>query len=103
MPPSKLLHQHQRIEHAAGRPKIREKNSARTLDLDILYADDVEIDVSNLQVPHPYMLQRRFVIAPLKDIAPNRKTPGADFSFIEIYKMFSENEINSIYTINTYL
>jgi 2-amino-4-hydroxy-6-hydroxymethyldihydropteridine diphosphokinase len=43
----------------------------RLIDLDILLYDDVTIDEPELQVPHPRMLQRNFVLAPLAEIAPN--------------------------------
>ncbi|MDQ6697207.1 MAG: 2-amino-4-hydroxy-6-hydroxymethyldihydropteridine diphosphokinase [Actinomycetota bacterium] len=43
----------------------------RTLDVDVLWCDGVDIDEPDLQVPHPRMAERRFVMAPLRDVAPD--------------------------------
>lgn len=48
----------------------------RTLDLDLLLYGDMEIASSRLQVPHPYMTERAFVLYPLADIAPDLVIPG---------------------------
>jgi dihydroneopterin aldolase/2-amino-4-hydroxy-6-hydroxymethyldihydropteridine diphosphokinase len=50
----------------------------RTLDVDILFYDDVAIDSSELVVPHPRINERRFVLAPLSEIAPERCPEGWD-------------------------
>jgi len=66
-----------RLEAAAGRIRV-ERWGPRTLDVDILWMDGVEIDEPDLQVPHPRMRQRRFVMAPLADIAPDVAGDGWD-------------------------
>ncbi|MEL7210602.1 MAG: 2-amino-4-hydroxy-6-hydroxymethyldihydropteridine diphosphokinase [Actinomycetota bacterium] len=43
----------------------------RTLDVDVLWIDGVTVDEPDLVVPHPRMWQRRFVLAPLRDLAPD--------------------------------
>ena len=48
----------------------------RLIDLDILLYGDESIDTPELQVPHPRMLERRFVLVPLVEIAPRRKHPS---------------------------
>ena len=59
----------QSIEQAHRR--IRERHwGPRTLDLDILLFNDAPIDLPRLTVPHPFMLERGFVIRPLLDLAP---------------------------------
>ncbi|MEO7429525.1 MAG: 2-amino-4-hydroxy-6-hydroxymethyldihydropteridine diphosphokinase [Acidimicrobiales bacterium] len=59
-----------RLEQAAGR--IRDVRwGPRTLDVDVLWVDGVIVDDPDLQVPHPRMWDRRFVLAPLADIAPD--------------------------------
>lgn len=68
--PHKLLEQIQTIEKNMGRQ--REIHwGPRTIDLDILTYDDVKIDGPNLQIPHPHMLERAFVLAPLSEIDAN--------------------------------
>jgi 2-amino-4-hydroxy-6-hydroxymethyldihydropteridine diphosphokinase len=59
-----------RLEEAAGRVRV-ERWGPRTLDVDILWIDGVTVDEPDLQVPHPRMSGRRFVLAPLRDLAPD--------------------------------
>jgi 2-amino-4-hydroxy-6-hydroxymethyldihydropteridine diphosphokinase len=55
-------------EQTAGRAEFRERNGPRAIDLDLLYMDDLRSDTPDLQLPHPRMTQRRFVLQPLTDI-----------------------------------
>ena len=48
-----------------------ERWGPRTLDVDILWVDGEPVDEPDLQVPHPRMSERRFVMAPLADLAPD--------------------------------
>lgn len=57
-------------EQAAGRERI-ERWGARTLDVDILFYDDLELDIPGLHIPHPALPQRRFALLPMADIAPD--------------------------------
>jgi 2-amino-4-hydroxy-6-hydroxymethyldihydropteridine diphosphokinase len=78
------MHAHlQAIEQAMGRPALREKNSPRTLDLDLLYAGDYVSDDPVLIVPHPRLHLRRFVLQPLADIRPDLVLPGHAFTIAE--------------------
>lgn len=71
------LHEHLKaVESALGRPEQRERNAPRTLDLDLLYADDVVSHDPALILPHPRLHQRRFVLQPLADIRPDLILPG---------------------------
>ncbi|MEO5671036.1 MAG: 2-amino-4-hydroxy-6-hydroxymethyldihydropteridine diphosphokinase [Ramlibacter sp.] len=70
-----LLSHLQGIEDAAGRERPH-RNAPRTLDLDILLYGAARIDSVRLQVPHPRMLERAFVLVPLAEIAPGLVTPG---------------------------
>lgn len=71
------LHVHLKaIEHALGRPEQRERNSPRTLDLDLLYADDILSNDPELILPHPRLHLRNFVLQPLTDIRPGLVLPG---------------------------
>ena len=65
-----LLKRLQEIEVRLGREMLRPKNHPRTIDLDILLYGDLKIDEKDLKVPHPRMREREFVMAPLKEIAP---------------------------------
>lgn len=74
--PLLLLAQLQAIEKAQGRLRTRHWGP-RTLDLDLLLYGDQTIDLPQLQVPHPEMTQREFVLAPLQEIAPDLRIPGS--------------------------
>ena len=52
------------------------RHAPRTLDLDLLLFDDLEIDDARLNIPHPRMHLRAFVMAPLVEIAPDCRIPG---------------------------
>jgi 2-amino-4-hydroxy-6-hydroxymethyldihydropteridine diphosphokinase len=68
--PHDLLGVCHRLEAAAGRVRD-ERWGPRTLDVDVLWIDGVSVDEPDLQVPHPRIWERRFVLAPLRDLAPD--------------------------------
>ncbi len=74
LPPAQLLAALQAIEHRRGRVR-RQRWGPRTLDLDILLYDDLVQDDPRLTLPHPRLAQRRFVLYPLRDIAPGLTIP----------------------------
>ena len=73
--PHALLQSLRAIESQLGSQKEFAKGP-RKLDLDILLYGDETIATSDLQIPHPRMLQRRFVLTPLAEIAPNLRHPS---------------------------
>lgn len=59
-------------EREAAADRVRDQRwGPRTLDVDILWVEGVEVHEPDLEVPHPRMWQRRFVLAPLHDLAPD--------------------------------
>jgi 2-amino-4-hydroxy-6-hydroxymethyldihydropteridine diphosphokinase len=73
--PRELLGVCHRLEAAAGRVRA-ERWGPRALDVDILWIDGVVVDEPDLQVPHPRLFDRRFVLAPLRDLAPDLVSIG---------------------------
>jgi 2-amino-4-hydroxy-6-hydroxymethyldihydropteridine diphosphokinase len=73
--PHALLDAMLAIEQRAGRVRA-ERNGPRTLDLDLLHVDGVQLDDPQLTLPHPRMAERAFVLLPLHDIAPTLRLPG---------------------------
>jgi 2-amino-4-hydroxy-6-hydroxymethyldihydropteridine diphosphokinase len=73
--PRQLLGMCHRLEAAAGRVR-GERWGPRPLDIDILYIDGEQVDDPDLQIPHPRMWQRRFVLVPLADVAPELLPEG---------------------------
>lgn len=63
------------IEQRAGRVRA-ERNGPRTLDLDLLHMDGVQLDDERLTLPHPRIAERAFVLLPLADLAPDLLLPG---------------------------
>ena len=66
----------QEIERALGRKPNHKRNVSRTIDLDLLYFGSEERAKPPLQLPHPRMTERTFVLQPLCDIAPDLRLPG---------------------------
>jgi len=73
--PAELLRKMQEIELAAGRQRI-ERWGARTLDLDLIAADDLVIESEFLTLPHPRAHERRFVLDPWLEIDSEAYLPG---------------------------
>jgi 2-amino-4-hydroxy-6-hydroxymethyldihydropteridine diphosphokinase len=70
--PRELLEVCRRLEAAAGRRRVEgDRNAARTLDVDVLLVGDQTVDEPDLEVPHPRMWDRPFVLVPLHDLAPD--------------------------------
>jgi 2-amino-4-hydroxy-6-hydroxymethyldihydropteridine diphosphokinase len=67
--PRELLQLANRLETSAGRVRS-ERWGPRTLDVDVLLVGDLVIDEPDLQVPHPRMYDRSFVLVPLADLDP---------------------------------
>ena len=72
--PLPLLQKLAQIEQQLGRERRRPKGP-RTIDLDILLYGNSIIQEENLRVPHPELHRRRFVLEPLREIAPTLKLP----------------------------
>jgi 2-amino-4-hydroxy-6-hydroxymethyldihydropteridine diphosphokinase len=74
--PIDLLHQLLSIEHAMGRDRsTAPPKGPRIIDLDLLFIDDLIVQTTELTLPHPALHERRFVLAPLAEIAPDLRHP----------------------------
>ena len=80
------------IEAQMGRVRTHDK-APRTLDIDILLAGDRVITEPGLKIPHPAMHQRRFVLAPLVEIAPDARHPVFDKSARELLAALPQGQI----------
>jgi 2-amino-4-hydroxy-6-hydroxymethyldihydropteridine diphosphokinase len=63
------------IERLLGRSATHARNVSRTIDLDLLYFGELEIETAELQLPHPRITEREFVLRPLADIRPDLVLP----------------------------
>lgn len=75
-PPHELLSALARIEKLLGRAGDHPRNVSRTIDLDLLYFGEQIISTGDLELPHPRIAGREFVLRPLGDICPDRVLPG---------------------------
>ena len=80
LPPLDLLAELQRIEQELGRPHEHGFHAPRTIDLDILYYDNLAFKLADLELPHPRLAERAFVLRPLADVCPDRILPGFEIS-----------------------
>ena len=81
--PESLITVFRRIEHEAGRTD-QKKYAPRTLDIDILFYDDLVMKSENLIIPHPRLHLRRFALVPLAEISPGIVHPLLNQSVEEL-------------------
>lgn len=82
--PARLLEQLIQIEEGLGRRRDHPHNVSRTIDIDLLYCGDRQINNDGLQLPHPRLHLRAFVLRPLADIRPDLVLPGGNKSVSDL-------------------
>jgi 2-amino-4-hydroxy-6-hydroxymethyldihydropteridine diphosphokinase len=87
--PLVLLRRLQRTERQLGRERTTPKGP-RTLDIDILLYDDLVLHTEELTLPHPRMLERRFVLEPLREIAPALRLPVSGMTVEKAYQQLHD-------------
>ncbi len=90
--PLELLHLGQRLEREAGRVR-GPRWGPRPLDVDLLVFGDLVIETEELVLPHPRLRERRFVLAPLAEIAPSLKIPPDGATVAELLARLPSNEV----------
>lgn len=84
--PHKLLREILAIEQESGRIREGKGYGARILDIDILFYGRDVINLNNLVIPHPRICERRFVLVPLDEIAPDFIHPVRNKSIRDLLK-----------------
>jgi 2-amino-4-hydroxy-6-hydroxymethyldihydropteridine diphosphokinase len=69
MAPKSILEEINKIESLMGRIRNNQGYSARTLDIDILFYNNLVLQAQNLHIPHPQITNRKFVLVPMAEIA----------------------------------
>ena len=82
--PYEILIQTQSIEKEMGRLTKSTNYEARTIDIDLLFYDNLVLEMPDLTIPHPKMGERRFVLIPLAEIASNICHPKTGLSVQEM-------------------
>ncbi|MBE9010946.1 2-amino-4-hydroxy-6-hydroxymethyldihydropteridine diphosphokinase [Pseudanabaenaceae cyanobacterium LEGE 13415] len=93
--PLELLAKLQQIEAEFGRIRYQ-RWDARTLDLDILLVDDVIFQTETLEIPHPRMSDRAFVLVPLAEIAPDWKHPKLHCSIVQLLRSIDASDVKKL-------
>lgn len=87
--PEELLDQIHRIEHVLGRQRTENGlYSSRNIDIDIIFFNEIVIHNPNLQIPHPLLQERNFVLAPLNEVIPNFVHPVLN---LPIHALFQQS------------
>lgn len=89
--PLELLKRLGDLEQALGRLPDRPRNVSREIDIDLLYFGATKIDKKELQLPHPRMHLRRFVLQPLADIRPDLVLPNQTKTVRELLAQLDES------------
>ena len=98
--PTELLVKLAQIEESLGRERDHARNVSRKIDIDILYADDLVISNGRLQLPHPRMHQRNFVLQPLADIRRDLILPGRKESVSDLLAQLQDSAKVKSFTQN---
>lgn len=84
--PEEVLHQLREIEEHLDRKRLNQAGyQSRTIDLDILFYNDLVLESKSLSLPHPRIEERNFVLAPLAEIAPKQIHPGSNKTILELF------------------
>jgi 2-amino-4-hydroxy-6-hydroxymethyldihydropteridine diphosphokinase len=73
--PEQLLTALKQMEKSLGRKTVNGRYQPRLIDMDIIFYDDKVVNAEDLIIPHPHLHKRRFVLAPMNELAPNLLHP----------------------------
>ena len=98
--PTDVLHHLMQIEAELGRVRQQWGYSDRPMDLDILAVDEETIQTEILQVPHPRMHERAFVLVPFKEVWSDWKHPQIGKGIDELCQMVHNQKLKNIGTLD---
>ena len=96
--PRRLLSRINKIERTLGRVRTMAKGP-RTIDIDILLYGQAVVRTAALEIPHPRMAERRFVLAPLADLAPGLRHPLTHQTVREMLDAAPEQTVRLIHSL----
>jgi 2-amino-4-hydroxy-6-hydroxymethyldihydropteridine diphosphokinase len=89
--PTALLEELIRIEQSLGRKRDHARNTSRKIDIDILYAEELNVKNEQLELPHPRLHLRKFVLRPLADIRPDLVLPNQTMTVRELLAQLKDS------------
>ena len=95
LPPGELLALAKALERDAGR-RDGPRFGPRPLDIDLLLYGDVQLDSPELTLPHPRLRERRFVLEPLAEIAPDWRVPPEGAAVRELLEKLEEQGVERV-------
>lgn len=90
--PLSIVKKMKSIELLCGRQRDGNKNSPRTLDLDLLLYGNLQIESDNLQLPRDEIFKYAFVLQPLADVIPNQLCPGEKQTFRQLWRAYKQRQ-----------
>lgn len=88
--PEELLARTQEFQRRLGRTEPTERNAPRVIDIDLLYSGGETVSTDTLELPHPRIPLRQFVLRPLADIRPDLVMPGHSLTIAEHLERLAE-------------
>jgi len=88
--PFEILSQTQAIERAMGRVKTSQNYEDRIIDVDLLFYDHAQINTNELSIPHSKIAERKFVLIPLNEIAPDKCHPASGLKVHEMLELCTD-------------
>jgi 2-amino-4-hydroxy-6-hydroxymethyldihydropteridine diphosphokinase len=89
--PTELLEELIGVEESLGRDRNHSRNVSRKIDIDLLYADGLNVQNERLQLPHPRLHLRKFVLQPLADIEPELILPNQTRTVRELFAQIQDS------------
>ena len=74
----------QKVEKMLGRPAVRDKNQPRIIDIDILFHGDSVIETDRLNLPHPMIALRKFILIPFAEVEPDFQIPHSNMTINDL-------------------
>lgn len=98
LPPRELkFHVLRTIEEKLGRTRSADKSAARTIDLDLIFYDDLVMHTDDLVLPDPDIARRPFLAVPLHELAPSLVLPGSGARIKEIVRAMSQQHMKPLH------
>lgn len=91
--PDDLIDKIHAIEKSFGRKRRKHQYASREMDIDILYFNDEFFETEKLIIPHPRLFQRKFVLVPLNEIAPDLKHPLRRLTSLEMLESCKDESV----------